>query len=104
MGIGFIWALIFGAGILFLSEYTRHHWNYDHPERARTTMAKFYGIMEHHPLIDSETEEIKKSRLASSGGHPWYEAITGPRMLYIVLRWPWLFKCFNNSQERTTFF
>jgi SP family sugar:H+ symporter-like MFS transporter len=84
MGIGFIWALILGLGIMLLPESPRHDWNNGRPERARTTMAKFYGVAEHHPLIDNETEEIEKVRLASSGDHPWYEAITGPRMFYRV--------------------
>jgi SP family sugar:H+ symporter-like MFS transporter len=77
MGIGFIWALILGVGILFLPESPRHDWNRDRPDRARTTMAKFYGLAEHHPIIDKETNEIEKVR-------PWYEAITGPRMFYRV--------------------
>ena len=47
-------------------------------------MSKFYGVEEHHPLIGNETEEIEKVRLASSGDHPWYEAVTGPRMFYRV--------------------
>lgn len=84
MGVGFIWALILGTGIIFLPESPRHDWNHDRPDRARTTMSKFYGVGEHHPLIDNETEEIEKVRLASSGDHPWYEAITGPRMFYRV--------------------
>jgi SP family sugar:H+ symporter-like MFS transporter len=84
MGIGFIWALILGIGIMFLPESPRHDWNRDRPDRARTTMAKFYGLAEHHPIIDKETNEIEKVRLASSGDHPWYEAITGPRMFYRV--------------------
>jgi SP family sugar:H+ symporter-like MFS transporter len=84
MGIGFIWALILGLGIMLLPESPRHDWNRDKQARARTTMAKFYGVPEHHQLIDNETAEIEKVRIASSGDHPWYEAITGPRMFYRV--------------------
>lgn len=85
MGVGFIWALLLGIGIMFLPESPRHDWNRDKQSRARTTMAKFYGVAEHHQLINDETDEIEKVRTATQGDHPWYEAFTGPRMLYRVL-------------------
>lgn len=84
MGIGFIWPLILGIGILFLPESPRHDWNHGHTDRARTTMSKFYGLPEHHIMIESETEEIQKVMEATKGDYPWYEAITGPRMFYRV--------------------
>ncbi|KAG0652223.1 High-affinity fructose transporter ght6 [Hyphodiscus hymeniophilus] len=84
MGIGFLWAIVLGVGIFFLPESPRFDWNHGNEAKARTTMAKFYGVAEHHQLIDDETEEIEKVRLASAGDHPWYEAITGPRMFYRV--------------------
>lgn len=84
MGVGFIWAVILGVGILFLPETPRFDWNNGKTEKARTTMAGFYGVDEHHPAIENESAEIEKVRLASQGDHPWWEAITGPRMLYRV--------------------
>jgi SP family sugar:H+ symporter-like MFS transporter len=47
-------------------------------------MSKFYGLPETHPLIVNETQEIQDIMEATQGDHPWYEAITGPRMLYRV--------------------
>lgn len=47
-------------------------------------MSKFYGVEESHAVIHNETAEIDKVMLATAGDHPWYEAITGPRMLYRV--------------------
>jgi SP family sugar:H+ symporter-like MFS transporter len=47
-------------------------------------MSKFYGLPEHHAMIDTECAEIEKVRLATQGDHPWYEAVTGPRMFYRV--------------------
>lgn len=85
MGIGYLWALILGVGILFLPESPRHDWNHGKSDRARTTMAKFYGVPENHIVIHNETEEIQKVMEASSGDHPWYEAFTGPRMRYRIL-------------------
>ena len=85
MGIGYIWALILGVGILFLPESPRQDWNTGKQVRARTTMAKYYGVDEAHPVIENETNEIEKVMQATQGDHPWYEAVTGPRMMYRVL-------------------
>lgn len=84
MGIGFIWALILGVGIIFLPESPRFDWEHGRSARARDTMAKFYGLPQDHTLIVSECDEIEKVRIATEGDHPWYEAITGPRMFYRV--------------------
>ncbi|KAG9244846.1 MFS sugar transporter-like protein [Calycina marina] len=84
MAIGFLWAIILGVGIMFLPESPRHDWNRGQSKRARTTMSKFYGLSESHPLIENECYEIEKIREATEGDHPWYEAITGPRMFYRV--------------------
>jgi SP family sugar:H+ symporter-like MFS transporter len=35
-------------------------------------------------VIHKETQEIQKVMEASAGDHPWYEAVTGPRMFYRV--------------------
>ncbi|KAG9238457.1 MFS sugar transporter-like protein [Amylocarpus encephaloides] len=84
MGVGFIWAIMLGVGILFLPESPRHDWNRGFSDRARTTMSKFYGLEETHPLIVNETKEIQDIMEATQGDHPWYEAFTGPRMFYRV--------------------
>jgi len=84
MGIGFLWAIVLGVGIVFLPESPRQDWNHGKQARARTTMAKFYGLPENHTLIESECDEIEKIREATEGDHPWYEAITGPRMFYRI--------------------
>jgi MFS transporter, SP family, sugar:H+ symporter len=84
MGIGFIWALILGTGIMFLPETPRYDWNNGRPEVARTTMSKFYGLSEDHSMIENECDEIEKVRQAVEGDHAWYETFTGPRMFYRV--------------------
>ncbi|ESZ94080.1 hexose transporter [Sclerotinia borealis F-4128] len=84
MGVGFIWAIILGVGILFLPETPRYDWNHGNSARARTTMAAFHGVPEDHPAIELECAEIEKVRAATQGEHPWYEAVTGPRMFYRV--------------------
>ena len=84
MGIGYLWAIVLGVGIVFLPESPRQDWNRGKQSRARTTMAKFYGLPENHALIENECDEIEKIREATEGDHPWYEAITGPRMGYRI--------------------
>jgi len=85
MGIGYIWAILLGVGILFLPESPRHDWNHDQTGRARSTLAKFYGLDEHHEMIENECYEINQVMENTQGDHPWYEALTGPRMMYRVL-------------------
>ncbi|TVY84489.1 High-affinity fructose transporter [Lachnellula suecica] len=85
MGVGFIWAIMLGVGILFLPESPRFDYNHGRPERGLNTMSKFYGESASHPMIRTEAAEIERVMQAQSGYHPWYEAITGPRMLYRVL-------------------
>ena len=84
MGVGYIWALMLGVGILFLPETPRYDFNHGRQDHGLTTMSKFYGIEARHPLIQREAAEIEKIREATQGDHPWYEALTGPRMMYRV--------------------
>jgi MFS transporter, SP family, sugar:H+ symporter len=88
MGIGFIWSAIMAVGILFLRESPR--WDYRHGkiDRARTTIAKSYGVPENHRVVIHEINEIReKLELENAGGkkHKYYEIVTGPRMLYRIL-------------------
>lgn len=84
MGVGFIWPLILGLGILFLPESPRHAYRKGRVEEARTTMARFYGVSENHREVNREIGEIKEKHdlEVSLGKRPWIELITGPRMAY----------------------
>lgn len=84
IGIGYAWALMLGIGILFLPESPRFDYNHGRSSRGLQTMSKFYGVDSSHPLIQKEAAEIESIMRASSGHHPWYESITGPRMFYRV--------------------
>jgi len=84
MGIGFIWPLIMGVGILFLRESPRWDYRKGRIERARTTIAISYGVPEDHPEVKREVNEIRlklEAERAGGGKHPWYEIFTGPAML-----------------------
>ncbi|KXL48947.1 hypothetical protein M433DRAFT_57424 [Acidomyces richmondensis BFW] len=85
MGIGFIFPTLMAIGICFLRESPR--WDYRHGkiDRARTTIAKSYGVKENHWEVHRELREIKEkldAENAGGGKHKFYEVITGPRMAY----------------------
>jgi SP family sugar:H+ symporter-like MFS transporter len=88
MGIGFIWPLIMGVGILFLRESPRWDYRHGNIDNARATIAISYGVSEDHPEVIREIKEIKEkldAENAGGGKHPWYEIFTGPKMLYRTL-------------------
>ncbi|ORY09393.1 and other transporter-domain-containing protein [Clohesyomyces aquaticus] len=88
MGIGFLWPVIMGVGILFLRESPRWEYRKGKIDSARRTIAISYGVSEGHPEVMREVREIKEklnAERAGGGKHPWYEIFTGPRMLYRTL-------------------
>ena len=87
MGIGFIWPLILGLGILCFPESPRHAFRKGRFEEARTTMAKFYGVPGDHREIHHEMRDIKQKNdeEIAGGQQPWYKIFTGPRMAYRTL-------------------
>ena len=84
MGVGFIWPLILGLGILFFPESPRYAYRKGLVEEARATMSRFYGVSETHREVQREIGEIKEKHdlEVSLGKRPWIELITGPRMAY----------------------
>ncbi|KAF1955579.1 general substrate transporter [Byssothecium circinans] len=88
MGIGFIWPVIMGVGILTLRESPRWEYRHGKIDSARKTVALSYGVPEDHPEVQREIREIKEkleAEQAGGGAHPWYEIFTGPKMLYRTL-------------------
>jgi len=82
MGIGYIWALILGVGVLFMPESPRWDIAHNYHERAFDTMTAFYGVSRHHIVVDRETKEIDEQLASINEPHPWWEVFTGPRMFY----------------------
>lgn len=84
MGVGYIWPLILGLGILIFPESPRYAYRKGRIDEARATMARFYGVPETHREVRREIAEIKEKHdlEVSLGKRPWMELLTGPRMAY----------------------
>ena len=84
MGIGFIWPLVLGLGILVFPESPRYAYRNGRVDEARAAMAKMYGVHGTHREVRRELAEIKEKHdfELSRGKRPWIELITGPRMAY----------------------
>jgi SP family sugar:H+ symporter-like MFS transporter len=84
MGIGYIWPLILGLGILIFPESPRYAYRRGRVDEARAAMARFYGVPETHREVRREIAEIKEKHdlEVSLGKRPWIELLTGPRMAY----------------------
>lgn len=84
MGIGFIFPAVMAGGIMFMRESPRWDYRKGRIDRARTTIAKSYGVSENHREVVREIHDIRAKYEAETAGgpHPWYEIFTGPRMAY----------------------
>ena len=84
MGIGFLWALVLGVGILFFPETPKHNFRKGKPDQAKHTMTKLLGVSDSHRKVALELAEMKEALEAeTAGGKPhWWEVFTGPRMAY----------------------
>lgn len=87
IGIGFLWALVLGFGILLFPETPKHEFRNGHEDSARRTMIKVLGVPENHPKVHKELRDMKEALEAeqASGSRPWWEIFTGPRMAYRTL-------------------
>jgi SP family sugar:H+ symporter-like MFS transporter len=85
-GLGFLWSLILGVGILFLPESPRYAYYKGHTEEARRTIARLAGVAENHRTVNDQITEIRiKVEEESKEKASWFEIFTGPRMLYRTL-------------------
>ena len=87
MGIGFLWGLVLGFGILLFPETPKYAFRKGRADEARSTMAKLHGVSEHHVKISRELREMKQKldEEEAAGNRPWWEIFTGPRMRYRTL-------------------
>ena len=89
MGVGYIWAVILGVGILAFPETPRFQYRKGKIEDAKATMMRVYGAPENHYSIHVELEEIEqKLRAEAVQGtalQEWYRMMFAPKMAYRIL-------------------
>lgn len=86
-GLGFLWALILGVGILFLPESPRYAYRKGRVDEARATIAKFAGVDVFAPGVNREIADIqnKLDEEKSAADTRWHDIFTADRMLYRTL-------------------
>lgn len=82
MGIGFLWAIILGVGILFLPETPKHNFRNGKFEQAKHTMVQVLGVPPNHRKVNVELKQMKEAVEAEQAIGNWFEVFTGPRMFY----------------------
>lgn len=87
VGLGWLWTLIMGIGILFFPETPRHEFRLGKVASATRSIAKYYGVSERHQIVRKQLEEMQeKLRIErEEGEHSLAEVFTGPRMMYRIL-------------------
>lgn len=90
LGLGWVWTLILGVGILFFPETPRYDYRRGRGERARETLCKVWGAQPNHFSIRGQVREIEE-KLEAEGqlsSNPYTE-FTGmfraPRMRYRII-------------------
>ncbi|KAK6388497.1 hypothetical protein LTR65_007834 [Meristemomyces frigidus] len=88
MGIGFLWPLILGVGILFFPDTPRYAFRKGRVEEAKQTMLKVYGVPDNHWSVYHELEEIRLKLESESSGHgfirDYISMFSAPRMAYRI--------------------
>ncbi|KAI9150110.1 Hexose transporter-like protein [Paramyrothecium foliicola] len=92
VGLGWIWTLILGVGILFFPETPRYDFRHGQGERAEKTLCRVYGASHNHHAIRSEVKEIvskldaEKAIMAqTSSMSEFFGMFKAPRMTYRIL-------------------
>ncbi|CAJ2504836.1 Uu.00g122300.m01.CDS01 [Anthostomella pinea] len=90
IGLGWLWTLILGLGILLFSETPRFDYRRGRIEAARVTLQRVYGAPRNHHAIHTQMEEIASKLRAESqvkqgaiGGA--IEMFRAPRMTYRIM-------------------
>lgn len=83
-GIGFLWSLVLGAGILFLPESPRFAYRQGREDEARNTIARLAGVSPQDRSVQDQLTQIrvKLDEEKNLDEVSWFEIFTGPRMLY----------------------
>jgi MFS transporter, SP family, sugar:H+ symporter len=91
IGLGWIWTIILGVGILFFPETPRFDFRKGKAERAKRTLCKVYGAPENHWSIYTQVEEIEsklraeRALVRTSSASEFIGMFKAPRMAYRIL-------------------
>jgi len=84
LGVGFIWPLILGGGVLLFPETPRFDYRKGEIERAKQTMLKVYGAPPNHYSVHLELEEIEAKLRAEAVQEgfirEWIHMFSAPKM------------------------
>ncbi|KFA53007.1 hypothetical protein S40293_05931 [Stachybotrys chartarum IBT 40293] len=89
IGLGWVFTITLGLGILLLPETPRFDFRSGHEDRARRTICRVYGASENHYAVRSQIDEItsklRAERALASKLTPtqdFFSMFTAPRMAY----------------------
>lgn len=90
IGLGWIFTLVLGIGILFFPETPRYDYSKGNYDRARETLCQIYNAPPNHWSIVTQIEEIETKLRAEEqiqgGAMSEFKSLwTGPRMTYRIL-------------------
>ena len=102
LGLGWLWTIILGVGILFFPETPRFDYRQGRKEIAKQTLMKVYGAPAHHYSIHVQMEEIENKLRAevTTTGNPVKQFVgmfKAPRMAYRI----WLGMSLQMFQQLT---
>lgn len=83
-GLSFLWAIILGAGILFLPESPRYSYRRGREDEARAVIARLAGCDQDDKEVTDQINDIrvKLEEEAAGADTSIMEIFTGPRMAY----------------------
>lgn len=89
IGLGWIWTIVLGVGILFFPETPRFEYRHGKEEHAKETLCKVYGASANHWAVYTQIEEIESKLRAEDKikTNPIQEFVgmwKAPRMAYRI--------------------
>ncbi|KAL1844639.1 hypothetical protein VTK73DRAFT_2125 [Phialemonium thermophilum] len=90
LGLGWVWTLILGIGILFFPETPRHDYRHGRGERARETLCKVWGAPRNHYSVHTQILEIEdklreEGTVSSNPVSEFVGMFRAPKMAYRIL-------------------